>query len=191
MNLYFRLLYMLLTVKFKGRVSVFDTFTSKHIVWPNDIDPLGHMNNGRYLTVTDSVRIEMLIRAGVFQAMKSRGQYAIVAGETIQFRESLKPFQRYEILTRTLGWDKKFFYVEHQFRSGSTLHALAMVKICVIGKGRPWPADVLRYVYSDVEDVNMNQVIENWNVSSDEHWGRADLDRDQPVAEVKPISLVR
>lgn len=170
MNLYLRLMALLLSVRWKSPVSILEELRSSHLVWPNDLDLMGHMNNGRYLTVTDLARMEMLIRAGLWQAMRQRGIYPVLAGETIQFRKALLPFQRYEIRTRTLGWDEKFLYVEHRFVQGDALAALALVKVRVIGRGRPRPAEVLRTVCADLPDVNMNQVIEEWNASTEEHW---------------------
>ncbi len=171
MNLYLRLFFMFALVRFRSRISLFgETLVTKHIVWPNDLDPLGHMNNGRYFTITDLARIEMLVRAGLWQAMRARGQIPLMAGETIQFRRPLKPFQRYEIRTRPLGWDDKFFYIEHRFQREDELYALVLVKVRVVGKSRSSPADTLRYVYSEVSDSNMNRAIELWNASSNTHW---------------------
>tara|TARA_A100001037_G_scaffold137597_1_gene124474 strand:+ start:202 stop:732 length:531 start_codon:yes stop_codon:yes gene_type:complete len=170
MNLYLRLLAMFLSVRWKGAVPPLAEFRSSHLVWPNDLDLLGHMNNGRYFTITDPVRIEMLIRAGVWAVLRRQGLHPVLAGETIQFRRALKPFQRYELRTRTLGWDEKFFYVEHRFMRGETVHALALVKVRLVGAGRPKPIDILRQVDPTAPEVNMVGVIEKWNASSDEHW---------------------
>lgn len=173
MNLYVRLFLMFMRARFKGSISIFDEFISTHRVLPNDLDLLGHMNNGRYFTITDYVRIEMLIRAGIWEAMKKRNVYPVMAGETIQFRKSLKPFQKYEILSKTLGWDNKFFYVEHRFISRKELYALMLVKVRVIGAGsiRVSPSDVLRYVYpNNIKDININEPIASWSDSAQIHW---------------------
>lgn len=172
MNLYIRLILMFVLVRFKSAVSLFDEYQTRHIVWPNDLDLLGHMNNGRYFTITDLVRIEFLSRAGMWKAMRSRGLFPVMGGETIQFRKSLKPFQRYEIRTNALGWDERFFYVEHRFESRGELCALVLVKVRVIGPNRATPADTLRYLYPDIDDTKMNAVIELWNSSTNQHWAQ-------------------
>ncbi|MEN0024635.1 MAG: acyl-CoA thioesterase, partial [Microbacterium sp.] len=46
---------------------------------PSDIDILRHMNNGRYLSLFDLGRWDLLIRTGLFDAMKDRGWYAVVS----------------------------------------------------------------------------------------------------------------
>jgi acyl-ACP thioesterase len=53
MNLYLRLLWTLLRAPFKPRIVLGDTIELKLRVWPNDLDVNGHMNNGRYMTITD------------------------------------------------------------------------------------------------------------------------------------------
>ena len=170
MNLYVRLIWVLLSARFKKTVSMFEEYRSSHIVWPNDIDLFGHMNNGRYFTVTDLDRMAILMRSGIWQAMRRAGQYPVMAGETIQFRRSLAPFGKYTIRTRLIGWDRKFFYVEHSFEQAGQVAALGMVKVRVVGNGNPQPSHVLGYVYSDVPASDMSEVIETWNSSSDEHW---------------------
>ena len=173
MNLYIRLFFMFVRTRFKSKISIFDEFVSRHRVLPNDLDLLGHMNNGRYFTITDYVRIEMLIRAGLWKAMKKRKVYPVMAGETVQFRKPLQPFRSYRIISNTLGWDDKFFYVEHRFTSSKGVHALMLVKVRVVGAGktRVSPAQVLSYIYSGtITEMNMDESILTWRKSAQIHW---------------------
>ena len=183
MNLYIRLFFVLLLSRFKSAVSVFEEFSTEHRVWPNDLDVLGHMNNGRYFTITDLARIEMLIRAGVWREMRKHGIYPVMAGETIQFRRSLMPFQKYSIITHTLGWDDKFIYVEHRFVSRGETYALAIVRTRMLssrptrnspgtGKaGRVSPQELMQLVDENaVSETRMNEVLEKWNSSTALHW---------------------
>lgn len=173
MNLYFRLLIMLIKTRFKKPYSLFSEYRTKHRVYPNDLDLLGHVNNGRYFTITDLVRMEMLIHAGVWKALRKRGLYAVMAGETIQFRKPLMPFQRYNIVSKMLGWDESFFYVEHKFESEKGLHALLIVKVRMLGgKGhRVSPKEVFGFVgYNQIQDRNINHLILSWNESTNIHW---------------------
>jgi acyl-CoA thioesterase FadM len=173
MNLYFRLIWTLIISRFKKPVSVLNDFCSNHIVWPNDLDVLGHMNNGRYFTVTDIARLQALIRAGIWQAMKRRKIYPVIAAESVQFFRPLMPWQKYSILTGMRAWDAKFFYIEHRFVSKGKLVALMLIKVRVIGDGnvRVAPADVLRFVHSgDVDNIRMDELIGEWNSSCQTHW---------------------
>src|SRR5690348_4259470 len=103
MNLLLRMLRVLLHARFRPRVSPLDETSVAFRVWVNDIDPLLHMNNGRYLTLMDLGRADAIIRNGIRGALRSRGWYSVVASETIRFRRSLDAFARYEMRTRLLG----------------------------------------------------------------------------------------
>lgn len=173
MNLYVRLILMFLRIKFEKPVSIFDEFVTRHRVMPNDLDLLGHMNNGRYFTITDLARIEMLIRAGVWKELRKRDLMPLMAGETVQFRRPLMPFQKYSIVTKTLGWDDKFVYVEHKFISKKGLHALIIVKVRVIGSDqeRLAPKQFLGFGNSgEIADINLNDPINKWTESTQMHW---------------------
>jgi acyl-CoA thioesterase FadM len=176
MNLYIRLLIMLLTTRFKESMSIFDDFVTSHYVFPNDLDPYGHMNNGRYFAVADLARIQKLLRAGIWQAMRIRKVYAVAAGETIQFRKPLTLLQKYSISTRMMGWDERFFYVEQAFFRKGQVHALMIVRVRPIMKNdtRVTPREVLGYVYSnELEGTRTNEAINKWNESTKWHWKEA------------------
>jgi acyl-CoA thioesterase FadM len=122
------MIWMLLTIKFRSRLGVLDTSVRRFIVWPNDLDLNMHMNNGRYLTVMDLGRFDLTFRTGLGSLMFKRRWRPIVGSAKIRFRRSLDPFQRYEIHTRLLAWDEKWFYMEQQFVRAGAVHAEALVK---------------------------------------------------------------
>lgn len=65
MTLWFRLIWLLLTARLRGKVQLFDISVLRLRVLPNDLDFNGHINNGRYFTLADLGRLDFLIRAGV------------------------------------------------------------------------------------------------------------------------------
>ena len=172
MNLYIRLISMWISTLFKSRVSLLDEFRSRHRVLPGDLDPLGHMNNSRYFAFGDLARIEMLTRAGGWRVFRRRKLHPVLAGETIQFRKALMPFERFEMRTRLAAWDHRFFYVEHRFMRGEEICALALIKFWIVGSARPAPAEFMRMLGLEVEDTRGLDIVERWNESSDEHWAR-------------------
>lgn len=170
---------MMITSWFKSATDIFSPFTTRHIVWPTDLDLLGHINNGRYFTITDNVRVEMMIRAGLWQEIRKEKFYPVIAGEMAQFRKPLLPFQRYQITTRFTGWDDKFLYVEHSFQSKRGIHALLLVKIRIISDSekRISPKDMLDLIpNTDVDAHNVCHIVNRWNESSDHHWQQLNQD---------------
>ena len=95
---------------------------------PTDIDILRHMNNGRYLSLFDLGRWDLLIRTGLFDAMKEHGWYAVVSSETVTFRKSLQLWQRFTVESRLYGHDDKAVYQIHRAVVGGEVYAEMIVR---------------------------------------------------------------
>jgi acyl-CoA thioesterase FadM len=88
------------------------THISHHICWPWDIDMFGEMNNGRVLTVYDLGRLPLAVRTGLADALRRKKWGLTMAGCSVRWRARLRPFARFEMQSRCLGWDDRFFYLE-------------------------------------------------------------------------------
>ncbi len=113
-------------------------------VLPTDIDLLRHMNNGRYLSLFDLGRWDLLTRAGLVAAMTKQGWYAVVAAETITFRRSLELGQRFDLETRLIGHDDRAVYLEHRALVKGEIYARAMIRARILRRtGGTVPHDEL------------------------------------------------
>ncbi len=66
MNLWFRLLFLLLSSPFRPKLSApFAVSRLNFRVLPNDIDSNLHMTNGRYRTIFDLGRLDLVFRMGL------------------------------------------------------------------------------------------------------------------------------
>lgn len=101
----------------------FEVVVSRFRVLPTDLDVNGHMNNGRYLSISDIGRFELLRGAGLWRPMRRRGWYPVVASSTITFRKSLKPWQRFEVESRFLGVEGRDVYLEQRFVVAGEIYA--------------------------------------------------------------------
>lgn len=128
MNLFLRLLLLLLTYRFRPRCEKLGPARKRFVVWPPDLDVLGHVNNGVYLSMLDVARVDWMLRSGMAGPIRERGYYPVVAAETIRFRKSLQLFQSFDVETRVLGWDERAFIVQHRFLRGDELVAEAIVR---------------------------------------------------------------
>lgn len=95
---------------------------------PTDIDLLMHMNNGRYLSLFDLGRWDLLVRTGLWDVMKDRGWYAVVSSETVTFRKSLNLWQRFDVESRMIGHDDKAIYLEHRAVVDGEVYARAIIR---------------------------------------------------------------
>lgn len=128
MNLYLRMLWLWLRSRNAPHVGIWDEVTTPFVVLPTDLDALLHMNNGRYLTLMDLGRLELMRRSGLWAELSRRGWYPVVAGQTITYRRSLKLGQRFWLTTRVLGFDERWGYLEQTFRVGDEVYARAHVR---------------------------------------------------------------
>ncbi|WP_282608106.1 thioesterase family protein [Pelagibius sp. Alg239-R121] len=136
MNLIFRLFRVLLAGLFRSKVGFLDESVVSFRVLPNDLDFNLHMNNGRYLTIMDLGRFDLMQRSGLTGiAIKNRWM-PVVASQVINYRRSLAPFQLYSLHSRILGWDERFVYFLQQFRSDGKLAASALVKAGIVANGK-------------------------------------------------------
>ncbi|MFY1826040.1 SDR family NAD(P)-dependent oxidoreductase [Myxococcus fulvus] len=145
-----RLFQTLLHGALRGRVGPLEESVTRWRVLPSDLDLFGHMNNSRYLAMMDLGRVDLLVRAGLLPQVL-RHRWVVPVGETsLQFRDSLRLFESYELGTRLVSWDEQWLYFQQEFRRPSepgrpvvTGHVRAVFRDA---KGTVPPAQVLRSV---------------------------------------------
>jgi acyl-CoA thioesterase FadM len=108
-------------------------------VWPADIDLYFHMNNGAYLTLMDAGRYQLALRTGLVGVMVRKRTWPLLGGAIVRFRRELGMLDRFELVTRMLGWDGKWFFVEQRFERGGYVHAAAIVEAVMRKGGRSLP----------------------------------------------------
>ena len=128
MNLYLRMLWLMTAGRLRRRSSLWDAVSTPFRVWPTDLDVLGHMNNGKYLTIMDLARVDLMMRSGFWATLRERGWYPVVAGQTIAYRRSLQPFQRFDVRTEVLGAEGRWIYLEQTFVAQGQNVARAVVR---------------------------------------------------------------
>ncbi len=133
MNLYIRVLYVLIRSFFAPRItSIADVARVRLRVWPNDLDFNMHMNNGRYLTVMDLGRFDLILRNGLMKLMLKQKSVPILGSAKIRYRLPLMPFQQFDLETRVVGWDDKWIYMEQRFIIAHGPKAGAVAAIAVV-----------------------------------------------------------
>ena len=80
-----------------------------------DLDVNGHMNNGRYLTLMDLGRLDIVVRSGLWRAVLKNGWTPVASTVTIRFSRELPPFQSFRLETRIACWDDKLVVMEQTF----------------------------------------------------------------------------
>lgn len=122
------MLWVFLTSWNAKRISVLDESKLHFRTWFHDLDFNMHMNNGRYLTLMDLGRIDLMVRTGLFKTIIRDKWMPIVGSAHVTFRRSLRPLQAFEVTTQVVAWDQKWFYMEQKFVSQNKLYARGLVK---------------------------------------------------------------
>lgn len=104
-------------------------------VMPNDCDINFHMNNGRYLSFMDLGRVHLMKQMGLLLVILKQGWMPVLSAAEINFLRSIQPLQKFDLVTRLVSWDDKYFYIEQKFEVRGTLCAHAYVKGLFLKKG--------------------------------------------------------
>ncbi len=163
MNLYLRLLWLLWKLRSLQRRGLFEESRVAFCVWPNDCDLNLHMNNGRYLTFMDLGRVHLTAQSGLLREAWRQRWMPVLAAAEITYIRSLKPFARFDLVTRLLTWDDKYIYLEQSFECGGQLCAQAYVKGVFLHKGARVPnAKVLQAIGYAEAPPPMSEALQHW-----------------------------
>lgn len=135
MNLFFRLLRVIVAALLKPRKGLLDRSELSFRVLPTDLDINLHMTNARYLSMMDLGRTDLLIRAGMLGLLRRERWLPVVGSIDIRYRRSLMPFQRFTLKSRLLCWDEKWLYLEQRIESDQGVHSIATVRGLFRGRG--------------------------------------------------------
>lgn len=150
MNLIFRLLIVSIGSFFRSKLDVSDSGRISLRVLPNDLDLNFHMNNGRFLSVMDLGRIDLIIRMGMLKTLSSNGWYPVIGAIHTTFRKSLYLFERYDIVSKIVGWDEKWIYLSQTIeRDGEEVATAVMKTLFMSENGKVATDDIARAIGED------------------------------------------
>lgn len=117
MNLWFRLVGYLASLLWRPVLHLPGELSVVRLrVLPNDLDTSGHLNNGRYLSLMDFGRLDLMMRSGMWRSILRHRWTPIASAAVVRFRRELRLFQRFRLETRILAWDHKLLVIEHVFK---------------------------------------------------------------------------
>ncbi|MCE7510028.1 thioesterase family protein [Alloalcanivorax xenomutans] len=116
---------------------MFDVVSQDFRVGLLDIDINLHLNNGKYVKIMDRCRLEHGVVTGLLDRMIKARTHTIVANTEIAYIRELRPYQRFQVHTRILGWDDKYTYYDQRFESQRKLHTHALLRLAHLYGGKP------------------------------------------------------
>jgi len=127
-NLWLRLARVWLMARRRSPLGLRDVSVIRLRAWPHDLDFWGHVNGGRFLTMSDLGRFDLFVRAGFFRVARREGWVLPIGAAAVRFRRPLRLFQRVEMHTRVLGWDDRWGYLRTEFFRGDKVIATVVVR---------------------------------------------------------------
>lgn len=129
MKLYARMVPMAARGLLRKTIDPREPLRTRFRVLPHDLDINMHLNNGRYLQIVDVNRLEWLLRTRILQTAIKHRWRPVLGSCAILFRREMRMFSRGIVQTQLLGWDDRWFFLQHRVesREGRCL-ALCMAK---------------------------------------------------------------
>lgn len=160
---YFRMLKERWAVRNAPPLRILEPHVSTHRIWPVDLDPWRELNNGRTLTLFDLGRIPMSLRMGFARVAKANRWGITVAGNSVRYRKRVTVFQKLTQISRVVGWDTRFVYLEQSFWRDGECTAHMLLRSAFISKaGIVPPEAVLAALGQSQESPALPEWIKDW-----------------------------
>ena len=132
MNLWLRLIWVVIAALSGRRIRLpQDPSRLMFRVWFHDLDPFRHMNNGRYLTIMDLGRTDLMVRSGLARAAMRHKWTPIASAVLIRFRREMRLFQKFHLESRILWWDDTRTVIQQEFiLEGGKHHGQVAAQAC-------------------------------------------------------------
>lgn len=145
------------------RLGLFDAHVSTHRIWPWDLDPWRELNNGRTLTLFDLGRIPMSVRMGFDRVAKAKGWGITVAGNSTRYRKRVTVFQKLTQVSRVIGWDGRFGYIEQSFWRGEECTSHMLLRYAFTSKaGLVSPSEVIAALAPEAISPALPEWVQAW-----------------------------
>ncbi len=142
MNLWLRLLHLIASAFWRPRLDPMNEVSRLPLrVLPTDLDLSMHLNNGRYWTLMDLGRADLMIRSGLWRTVWKNRWLPVVSAGKIRFRRELRLFQPFTLETRIVAWTDTSIIVEHRMVTrgrdeADILSAIALVRVGLYDRKR-------------------------------------------------------
>lgn len=164
MKLIPRLVVVAARAMIRPNLSVLQTSHCRFRVLPTDLDVNLHMNNGRFLQIMDVARIDWLLRTGTLQNALGQRRRLVLGGVMMRYVRELRVLQSYVVATRLVGWDRRFFYIEHRFETpDQRLVAVGIVRAAQCNGHGIVPAPDIAADHGQGSSPKLPDYIRSWN----------------------------
>jgi YbgC/YbaW family acyl-CoA thioester hydrolase len=108
--------------------SLEDEVSERFWVKPTDLDVFRHVNHARYLRYMEAGRWGLMVRCGFLRQAVRRGWIAPLRTVHVEYFRPLSLGQRFEVRSRFVRFEERWFYVLHRVFVGEKEAARALVQ---------------------------------------------------------------
>ena len=141
MNLYFRLILVLLKSLFTKKIAALAPSEINFRVLPFDCDLNLHLTNSRYASFLDLGRLYYIFQLKITRKILKQKWTPVLASSETTFIRQVKPFQKVTLRTQLLAWDEKYQYFYHRFTVNNQIVATTLAKTAAYKNGTAVPSD--------------------------------------------------
>lgn len=140
------------------------THVSTHRCWPHDLDIWMELNNGRTLTLLDLGRSVLANRVRLTEALMKNKWGLTMAGVSVRYRRRIKMWEKFEVVSRSAGWDNRFFYIDQSiWKADGECATQALYRSAVTSKdGIVPPQQVFDSIGLDGTSPPLPDWVQNW-----------------------------
>jgi len=132
-----------------------------------DIDFNMHINNARYMVFMERARWDHPVQTGTWDKMLGSKLNFIVAGIEMGYIREIRLFKKFEVETRYVGWDDKYFYIDQRFIADGKIHAYGLVKAVFMQGGKlASPSAVATQLNIGMPEEVLPEHMEQWQKMS-------------------------
>lgn len=143
------------------------THVSTHRCWPWDIDLWMELNNGRTLTLYDLGRLPLARRTGLIRTLARNRWGLTVAGSAVRYRRRIRPFARFTMRSRCVGWDQRFLYMDQSMWQGDECCGQVILRMAVTGKTGIVAPETLLQAHGVTPSLTLPDWVQAWIAAED------------------------
>jgi acyl-CoA thioesterase FadM len=161
----FRFIRVLIAARFSRPIPLLEVSQLRMRVLPADLDLNLHMNNSRYLAISDLGFIDFMLRLGLGKTLVAKRWHPLVGGRLVRHRFGLRPFEPFVVATRLMCWDDKWFYFDQRMETSRGVAIIVLTKGLIRDRGAArtvGPAELLDPLGLLIQSPEMPPEVRQW-----------------------------
>jgi acyl-CoA thioesterase FadM len=115
----------------------------------------------------DLGRTHFMSQLNMLWKLPKKKWFPVVGAVEIRYLRSLNPFQKFDLVSRVLTWDKKWIYLEQRFETEGKVMAIARLRALFIGSSGIVSTDEILSLATDTKPTPPDdEVIRLWDAKS-------------------------